>query len=284
MSERRIRNTDAIGSLHWAVRGVAATAIVGASVFSVAGLFSLDDSAHHVGPAASSENSEKSDLDVITAAADARSVKISRSAERAPLAAVDTHAAKTLYVTAATTAIRADAGEESPVLATLKKRESVKATGAVSGGWTQVDHNDLPRWVKTADLAAKKPEVAPTEGAINTSPCARTASIEGGLQPATIKAVRAVCHRFPDIAVYGGRQARGTHGGGYSVDVMVGAAEGQKVSQFLLAHAKEYNLDYVIHLQRIWAVSRDSGWRPMADRGGATANHMDHVHFTTIGG
>ena len=41
---------------------------------------------------------------------------------------------------------------------------------------------------------------------------------------------------------------------------------------------------YVIWNQRIWNIQRNGeGWRYMADRGGDSANHKNHVHITVYG-
>ena len=38
---------------------------------------------------------------------------------------------------------------------------------------------------------------------------------------------------------------------------------------------------YVIWNQKIWSLYySELGWRKMADRGGVTANHYDHVHVS----
>lgn len=41
-----------------------------------------------------------------------------------------------------------------------------------------------------------------------------------------------------------------------------------------------YGIDYVIWYQRIYNPEIAPYWRDMADRGGATANHKDHVHVS----
>ena len=45
------------------------------------------------------------------------------------------------------------------------------------------------------------------------------------------------------------------------------------------AQAKALGVRTVIWRQRIW-INGDSGWTWMADRGGTTANHYDHIHVT----
>ena len=52
---------------------------------------------------------------------------------------------------------------------------------------------------------------------------------------------------------------------------------GDRVAQFTLDHQPEHGVWYVIWRQRY---NNGSGWDPMADRGGITANHYDHVHVS----
>ena len=61
-------------------------------------------------------------------------------------------------------------------------------------------------------------------------------------------------------------------------------ALGDDLAAWTRAHAKQLGIQYVIWNQRIWNVQRDKeGWRPMADRGGDSANHKNHVHITVYG-
>lgn len=41
-----------------------------------------------------------------------------------------------------------------------------------------------------------------------------------------------------------------------------------------------YGVDYLISRQRIYNAKIANYWRPMADRGSPTQNHLDHVHFS----
>ena len=55
---------------------------------------------------------------------------------------------------------------------------------------------------------------------------------------------------------------------------------GGNVAAWARANAKSLGITYVIWNQRIWSVGRSSeGWRAMANRGGDSANHKDHVHI-----
>lgn len=53
-----------------------------------------------------------------------------------------------------------------------------------------------------------------------------------------------------------------------------------KVCAFAIKNYKKYGVDYVISRQRIWNPEISTSWRAMADRGGVTQNHFDHVHVS----
>ena len=118
-----------------------------------------------------------------------------------------------------------------------------------------------------------------------TAPCSRGSGVEKGLQPDTIKVYRAVCAKFPQISSYGGRAARANTSGhptGRALDIMTSdKALGDEIAQFVIDNREKLGMTQVIWRQRIWEPG--SGWRGMSDRGGATANHFDHVHVTTSG-
>ena len=56
---------------------------------------------------------------------------------------------------------------------------------------------------------------------------------------------------------------------------MVDRATGDRLAACALENREELGISYVIWRQRI---DTGSGFRAMPDRGGATANHFDHVH------
>jgi len=70
---------------------------------------------------------------------------------------------------------------------------------------------------------------------------------------------------------------------GYALDFMVGREQGDALADYIFENSAKLKVKYIIWRQRI----RYPGgtWRPMADRGSATANHEDHVHvsFQPIG-
>ncbi|WP_082931921.1 hypothetical protein [Mycolicibacterium setense] len=114
---------------------------------------------------------------------------------------------------------------------------------------------------------------------------------EKGLQVETILAARAVSARFPEILDIGGVRADSMkwHPNGLAIDVMIpnygtaeGKALGDRVVAYVLDNADRFGVNHVIFRQHIY--SRGKAPRMMSDRGGATANHYDHVHIATNGG
>lgn len=79
------------------------------------------------------------------------------------------------------------------------------------------------------------------------------------------------------------------HASGRALDLIVPAAVGQattateraqgdRLAAWLIAHADDIGLQWVIWRQRIYNTARP-GWRVMEDRGGITNNHHDHLHI-----
>jgi len=254
--------------------GIAAVATLGSAPATVA--------------TAADESRIVSGGDIVTEALDGSApVRASRSSvERAPLPSTVEAEARiegSLYAQK-TLPVRADAAKDSPVLATIGKGKKVPVTGKTRGSFTEIIHNDLPRWVATDLVAKTEPKLGPTEGTISQAPCARGSSVESGLQPDTVRVYRAVCARFPQVVSYGGVAGRGEHATGHSLDIMIRGQVGWEIAEFLQANRTKLGVDYLIFEQRIWTVKRGGeGWRGMSDRGGDTANHYDHVHVTTFG-
>ena len=240
--------------------------IVGASVAVVV---------NNAGPAAQASAGDRSDL--ITAALNSDQ-QVSRNAERAPLpneAEAEKMISGHMFVIENDAAdVFADADGTSPVLAVLAPGERVDTTGEKQRGFTQIIHKSLPRWVKSSALTK--------EQELSDKPCPKAS--ESGLQPDTIRVVRAVCAKFPAVRSYGGtRGGGGDHATGRAVDIMVDSATGDKIAAFLQKNRADLGIEYLIWKQRIWRPSTSGNWRGMDDRGSPTANHMDHVHANTFG-
>jgi hypothetical protein len=69
------------------------------------------------------------------------------------------------------------------------------------------------------------------------------------------------------------------HPSGLALDYMVltNSGLGDAIAQYHIDHWDELGVEYVIWEQRILS-SPGGAWKAMADRGGVTANHFDHVH------
>ena len=105
-----------------------------------------------------------------------------------------------------------------------------------------------------------------------------------GLRTHAAWSSRVIKRRYAVGTVYGYRSSTTSdHGKRIAADFMVysNSTKGDRIAEFARRHHRELNVSYVIWNQRIWSASRPSeGWRRMADRGGATANHRDHVHVS----
>jgi hypothetical protein len=223
------------------------------------------------------------------AAAVARSA---RSDERGALPLVDADAEAEIEVEAVPEVVgtryatvdlnvRKTPTEDAKVVAVLDAGDKVEITDAKSDGFRQVLYKDKVRWVKAEYLSKSKPD--PRPAGPSSAPCASGSGVESGLGANTIAVHRAVCNAFPSVTSYGGlRGGGGNHGQGRALDIMVSGSTGDAIANYVRAHAAQLGVSEVIWAQRIWTVQRaGDGWRWMSDRGGATANHYDHVHVST---
>ena len=181
--------------------------------------------------------------------------------------------------------------ENGEPLAVLQEGRTVALTGVAKAGFAQILHQGQLRWVNDDYLSDEKPqpeEPEETERATATdspdglvaAPCPDGSATESGLTSAAVRLFRAACNAFPALSTYGGYDGHGEHSTGRAVDFMVSdPAIGQALADWCRAHASELGLAGIIWSQRIWTLQRSNeGWRPMEDRGSATANHYDHVH------
>lgn len=85
----------------------------------------------------------------------------------------------------------------------------------------------------------------------------------------------------------------GDHAAGKALDFMVYNSDqsairtevGNQIAAYFVANRSRLNVAYVIWRQRIWNAEDEppkpwSNWRRMENRGGPTANHLDHVHVS----
>jgi hypothetical protein len=173
------------------------------------------------------------------------------------------------------------------LLTVLDKGSKVSVTGKVDGAWAQIVREGVVRWVKAQYLSATKPVASSSGGGVSSAACKSGSSVESGLTADAIRVHRAICALFPSVTSYGGLRSGDSgseHSSGRALDIMVSGSTGQEIADWLRANRKAMGVSELIWQQRIWTVQRSSeGWRAMEDRGGATANHMDHVHVTVYG-
>lgn len=203
--------------------------------------------------------------------------------------------------------VRTGPSADDERLATAAAGSQVDVTGATEGDWTQVIWESEVAWVHTDYLSKTKPEPEPepaaassstsgssssgsgsssgsSSGGVSGAYCSKSSSIEPNLQRNAAAAYRAVCAKFPAVSSFGGFRPgdSGDHGSGRAVDIMISGAAGWDIARYLQANASTLGVTYVIYEQKIWLAGKPtSSWEFMADRGGATANHYDHVHVST---
>ncbi|MGY1679154.1 LysM peptidoglycan-binding domain-containing protein [Geodermatophilus sp. SYSU D01176] len=135
-------------------------------------------------------------------------------------------------------------------------------------------------------LAVAAPAAAPAA----TSATASISNSAGDVAPQVQAAANRVVSEVPgaDSITIGGTRASAAdpngHPSGLALDYMVGSdsALGDAIVAFHIAHWDELGVEYVIWQQRI-LTSPTGAWKAMADRGSATANHMDHPHVNYLG-
>ncbi|TSD94832.1 peptidoglycan DD-metalloendopeptidase family protein [Skermania sp. ID1734] len=136
-----------------------------------------------------------------------------------------------------------------------------------------------------ADLAA-----AVTPGG-SLPPLPASVGSEEHLQVASIRVARAVLSKFPQLQTIGGWRPDGggynDHPDGRAVDIMIpnyssgeGVELGTQINDYVLNNAETFGVEYTIWRQTYYTPGGEAS--PMEDRGGDTANHMDHVHVTTF--
>ncbi len=131
---------------------------------------------------------------------------------------------------------------------------------------------------------------APGATAAAAGTVARITNSAGPVAGVVQAAANAVVSNVPgaDSITLGGTRPSaadpGGHPSGLALDYMVGsdAALGDAIVEYHIAHWDELGVDYVIWQQRMLS-SPNGSWKAMADRGSATANHMDHPHVNYRG-
>lgn len=109
--------------------------------------------------------------------------------------------------------------------------------------------------------------------------CEREPAWNLGLSPNAAQVYEVICALFPQVTSFGGLRPgdSGDHGSGNAIDAMIDPVNGDALADWLVAHAGELPIKYIIWEQRIW---QGNGWEGMDDRGSPTQNHYDHVHVS----
>ncbi|MEQ3552114.1 hypothetical protein WIS52_16695 [Pseudonocardia nematodicida] len=120
---------------------------------------------------------------------------------------------------------------------------------------------------------------AADEGRTGSSSCTAGTDGFGGVTAATAAAGETLRCMFGVDTVFGvaGRANASDHPRGKALDFMVDETTGEDLAEYARENSDELGISYIIYRQRI---DTGDGWEMQEDRGGATANHMDHVHVS----
>ncbi|GAA1875252.1 hypothetical protein GCM10009836_65630 [Pseudonocardia ailaonensis] len=127
--------------------------------------------------------------------------------------------------------------------------------------------------------AALAGETVRTPAPAVAASCGMSTANLGAVKPWVSAAVKFLGCRFgqPQTLGVGSRGNASDHPSGLAADFMVNRSTGDALAACALRNKAALGISYVIWQQRI---NYGSGWQMMEDRGGATANHMDHVHIS----
>ncbi|WP_308257695.1 hypothetical protein [Pseudonocardia lacus] len=132
-----------------------------------------------------------------------------------------------------------------------------------------------------AEQAAEAERVAAEDvrGATGSPDCGLSTSGLGAVKSHVRNAAEFLGCQYgePDMHGVAGRAGTSDHPGGLALDFMVDRSTGDRLAQCALDNQEALGVKYVIWEQQI---NHGNGWKQMEDRGGATANHFDHVHVS----
>jgi len=141
----------------------------------------------------------------------------------------------------------------------------------------------------TADREAAKKQAEEDEDGdeSDNAAAASTGSSDCGLDTSNLGAVKSHVREAanflgclfgePTVLGVAGRAGTSDHPSGKALDFMVDRSTGDALAECVLRNHEALGVTYVIWRQRI---NHGNGFEAMEDRGGATANHMDHVHVS----
>lgn len=197
----------------------------------------------------------------------------------------DTTHVERLAVQALSTGDTPGARVDSPTLPLpVAANSGADGTGGAARAWAEppppVDVDAVTGAAASAlDAAAQARRDAEEAGATGPAQCAAGTDGFGAVTDGTAEAGAMLRCMFGVDTVYGvaGRANASDHPRGKALDFMVDRAAGDRLAAYARANMDELGISYVIYRQRI---DTGSGWEAQEDRGGVTANHMDHVHIS----
>ncbi len=190
--------------------------------------------------------------------------------------------------------LRTGGSLNDPYTGILPGNSIVDITGRTTTDYTEIVYQGQNRWIATRYTTAvptTSPAVPTATSLSLTIPKSITTSGISQLTPNAKSVVSAVLARYPRITtLYGWRSSSAyssDHPNGRAVDIMMpspwsaNADYGWEIAKYFAANASTYHVKYVIYRQSIFTIAYpERGWRPMENRGSATANHYDHVHVS----
>ncbi|WP_007026908.1 hypothetical protein [Saccharomonospora iraqiensis] len=181
-----------------------------------------------------------------------------------------------------TTAVAAVAAGLPTPSSTPARSRSTDPTSSTAESTTPESTTTTSTTSTEPETTGQAPEEETTEAAATAGAEATVESCPTGLEgtvPHVAQVGNHLLERFSVDSV-GGRAPRSNpsdHPAGLALDLMVGVSSGDALADYVVEHRDEFGVKYVIWRQRI---NHGAGWSAMADRGSATANHMDHVHVS----
>lgn len=179
------------------------------------------------------------------------------------------------------------------VLETITDRDRMEPTLVANAVQRNADPYHYAKYWQSAV------EIVQGLAGVTSRPASRTEEVSryslGPVQPQTAAVANTLGAQFGIITVGGWRDPATEvydpqgHPAGLALDFMTndipdGTTVGDRLADHITTHATDLGVSYVIWRQRIWSPDRAAeGWRPMADRGSPTQNHMDHVHLSLTG-
>jgi hypothetical protein len=180
---------------------------------------------------------------------------------------------------AATSAASSSAAAVSPVSSAgggaasadlIKAAERDRAADAAAAATARQAEEDSAEQERATRAAAAEEERSASLS------CGASSSY-GGVADSVQEVGNAMECVFPgrDVLGVGSRGGQSDHPDGYALDFMT--TSGDAIADCVIENKSALGVEYVIWDQRI---NTGSGWEGMEDRGGATANHEDHVHIS----